>query len=249
MCILIYNLCASISLVISENLFSKQSEGPAVWIPAPGRDISALQASSFYSIPSQGQHMTFAPTQAGHGAFSGVYPPTPTVAAPVHPLLQQSQTVAGAVEMLGPPAGPWTSSAEPPATPIPGDLGCHRERCAREMTSPRERFLGWWSERETACEACGFEDVEYKINGSSRNPVKAAITSVASRLRMEQGNCKHILKGITGNVGPGQILALMGPSGSGKTTLLKLLGGRLDGDIRGKVTYNDTPYGPSLKRR
>ncbi|CAL9073763.1 unnamed protein product [Musa textilis] len=83
----------------------QQSEDPAVWIPAPGQDISALQVSSFYNIPSQGQHMTFAPTQAGHGAFSGVYPPTPTVAAPVHPLLQQSQTVAGAVEMLGPPAG------------------------------------------------------------------------------------------------------------------------------------------------
>lgn len=94
-----------------------------------------------------------------------------------------------------------------------------------------------------------FEDVEYKINGSSRNPVKATISGVASWLRMEQGNCKHILKGITGSVGPGQILAMMGPSGSGKTTLLKLLGGRLDGDIRGKVTYNDTPYGPSLKRR
>ncbi|CAL9191185.1 unnamed protein product [Musa hybrid cultivar] len=83
----------------------QQSEGSAVWIPAPGRDISALQASSFYNIPSQGQHMTFAPTQAGHGAFSGVYPPTPTVSAPVHPLLQQSQTVAGAVEMLGPSGG------------------------------------------------------------------------------------------------------------------------------------------------
>ena len=49
--------------------------------------------------------MTFAAAQAGHGAFSGIYPPTPTVAASVHPLLQQSQTVAGAVEMLGPPAG------------------------------------------------------------------------------------------------------------------------------------------------
>ncbi|URD92625.1 hypothetical protein MUK42_01212 [Musa troglodytarum] len=83
----------------------QQSEGSAVWIPAPGRDISALQASSFYSIPPQGQHMTFAPAQAGHGAFGGIYPPTPTVAASVHPLLQQSQTVAGAVEMLGPPAG------------------------------------------------------------------------------------------------------------------------------------------------
>ncbi|CAL9104512.1 unnamed protein product [Musa textilis] len=83
----------------------QQSESLSVWIPAPGRDISTLQASSFYSIP-QGQHMTFAPTQAGHGAFSGVYHPPPTVpASSVHPLLQQSQTVAGAVEMAGPPAG------------------------------------------------------------------------------------------------------------------------------------------------
>ena len=83
----------------------KQSESLSVWIPAPGRDISTLQASSYYSIP-QGQHMTYAPTQAGHGAFSGVYHPPPTVpASSVHPLLQQSQTVAGAVEMAGPPAG------------------------------------------------------------------------------------------------------------------------------------------------
>ncbi|XP_010942572.1 GBF-interacting protein 1-like isoform X4 [Elaeis guineensis] len=85
----------------------QQSEGSAVWIPAAaGRDISSLQASSFYSFPPQGPHMTFAPTQAGHGAFSGLYHPTPTVAAAaVHPLLQQSQTVAGAVEMVGPPSG------------------------------------------------------------------------------------------------------------------------------------------------
>ncbi|XP_008797741.2 GBF-interacting protein 1-like isoform X4 [Phoenix dactylifera] len=85
----------------------QQTEGSAVWIPAAaGRDISSLQASSFYSFPSQGPHMTFTPTQAGHGAFSGLYHPTPTVAAAaVHPLLQQSQTVAGAVEMVGPPSG------------------------------------------------------------------------------------------------------------------------------------------------
>ncbi|XP_029116383.1 ABC transporter G family member 26 [Elaeis guineensis] len=94
-----------------------------------------------------------------------------------------------------------------------------------------------------------FEDVEYKVRGAWRNPMKAAITSVASQLRVEQGSCKHILKGITGSVGPGEILALMGPSGSGKTTLLKILGGRLDGDIKGNITYNDTPYSPSIKRR
>ncbi|XP_074591422.1 GBF-interacting protein 1-like [Curcuma longa] len=82
----------------------QQSEGPPVWIPAAGRDISSLQANSFYNIP-QGQHITFTPTQAGHGAFSGIYPPTPAVPNSVHPLLQQSQTVAGAVEMLAPPTG------------------------------------------------------------------------------------------------------------------------------------------------
>ncbi|KAG6472946.1 GBF-interacting protein 1-like isoform X1 [Zingiber officinale] len=82
----------------------QQSEGPPVWIPAPGRDISSLQASSFYNIP-QGQHMTFTPAQAGHGTFSGMYPPTPAVAGSVHPLLQPSQSVPGGVEMLAPPAG------------------------------------------------------------------------------------------------------------------------------------------------
>ncbi|KAK1310365.1 hypothetical protein QJS10_CPA08g01822 [Acorus calamus] len=85
-------------------LTGQQSEGSAVWIPAPGRDMSGLQASSFYNLPPQGQHMAFSPAQAGHGPFAGIYHPTQTVAAAtVHPLLQQSQTVAGGVEMVGPP--------------------------------------------------------------------------------------------------------------------------------------------------
>ncbi|WOK92974.1 GBF-interacting protein 1-like isoform X5 [Canna indica] len=85
----------------------QQSESSAVWIPAAahGRDISSLQASSFYSIPPQGQHMTFAPTPTVHSAFNGIYHPTPAVAASaVHPLVQQSQSVAGAAEMTAPPA-------------------------------------------------------------------------------------------------------------------------------------------------
>ncbi|KAJ0988207.1 hypothetical protein J5N97_006563 [Dioscorea zingiberensis] len=84
----------------------QQSEGSAVWIPAPGRDIPALQPSSFYNLPPPGQPLSFAPSQAGHGAFTGIYHPTQTVTATaVHPLLPQSQPMSGAVEMVGPPAG------------------------------------------------------------------------------------------------------------------------------------------------
>ncbi|XP_058218637.1 uncharacterized protein LOC131329507 isoform X3 [Rhododendron vialii] len=80
----------------------QQSEGPAAWIQAPGRDISSLQASSFYNIP-QGQ-VTYAPTQTGHGAFAGIYHPAQAVSAATvhHPLLQQSQTIASAADIMGP---------------------------------------------------------------------------------------------------------------------------------------------------
>ncbi|KAL7216466.1 hypothetical protein ACSBR1_028413 [Camellia fascicularis] len=83
----------------------QQSEGSTVWITAPGREISGLQASSFYNIPPQGQ-VAFAPTQAGHGTFAGIYHPAQAVSATsVHPLLQQSQqTMAAAADIVGPTA-------------------------------------------------------------------------------------------------------------------------------------------------
>ncbi|XP_020102847.1 GBF-interacting protein 1-like isoform X1 [Ananas comosus] len=91
----------------------QQNEGSAVWIPTHGRDISSLQAGSFYGLPPQGQPMAFAPPQAGHGAFSGIYHPTQTVTAQaVHPLLQQSQSVAGVVEMV-PPTGLYQQPQRP----------------------------------------------------------------------------------------------------------------------------------------
>ncbi len=45
------------------------------------------------------------------------------------------------------------------------------------------------------------------------------------------------LRGVTINVGRGEMLCLMGPSGSGKTTLLNLLGG-LDEPGRGHITID-----------
>ncbi|KAL6975509.1 hypothetical protein U1Q18_024305 [Sarracenia purpurea var. burkii] len=73
-------------------LTGQQNEGPAaVWISAQGPDISGLPTSSFYNIPPQGQ-VSFTPTQTGHGTFT------------VHPLLQHSQTIASAADILRPTA-------------------------------------------------------------------------------------------------------------------------------------------------
>lgn len=84
---------------------------------------------------------------------------------------------------------------------------------------------------------------------SSANLVKTMVSKVVTHTNQDSDGYKHILKGITGSTGPGEILALMGPSGSGKTTLLKIMGGRLTENVKGKLTYNDIPYSPSVKRR
>ncbi|GJZ07074.1 ABC transporter G family member 9-like protein [Tanacetum coccineum] len=59
---------------------------------------------------------------------------------------------------------------------------------------------------------------------------------------------KQILKGVTGTVSPGEMLAMLGPSGSGKTTLLTALGGRLGGKLRGTISYNGKPFNSIMKR-
>ncbi|GER54041.1 hypothetical protein STAS_31591 [Striga asiatica] len=83
----------------------QQNEGSGVWYTAPGRDISALQASSFYNLPQC--QLTFAPSQPGHVPFTGVFHPAQSVtAANVHPLLQQPQAITNnPVDMVGPTAG------------------------------------------------------------------------------------------------------------------------------------------------
>ncbi|XP_057526095.1 GBF-interacting protein 1-like isoform X4 [Amaranthus tricolor] len=102
------NSTANEDLIASQskdnNLYitGQQSEGPAVWIPALGRDISSLPVNSFYNLSPQGQHVTFAPTQAGQGTFAGLYHPAQAVTATtVHPHLQQTQPMPGVVDMMG----------------------------------------------------------------------------------------------------------------------------------------------------
>ncbi|XP_074567110.1 ABC transporter G family member 9 [Curcuma longa] len=75
-----------------------------------------------------------------------------------------------------------------------------------------------------------FEDVAYKIKNRNKNE-------------------REILKGISGTVAPGEMLAMLGPSGSGKTTLLTVLGGRiLHSRISGNVAYNGLPFSNAVKR-
>ncbi|VVB11354.1 unnamed protein product [Arabis nemorensis] len=62
---------------------------------------------------------------------------------------------------------------------------------------------------------------------------------------------RTILKGLTGIVKPGEILAMLGPSGSGKTSLLTALGGRVSegkGKLTGTISYNNKPLSRGVKR-
>eukprot|EP00899_Mesostigma_viride_P027763 jgi/Mesvir1/8171/Mv12476-RA.1 len=62
-------------------------------------------------------------------------------------------------------------------------------------------------------------------------------------------NMVKILHEMSGNVIPGELLALMGPSGSGKTTLLSCVGGRFRGEIHGQILYNGEKFGREMKKR
>lgn len=49
----------------------------------------------------------------------------------------------------------------------------------------------------------------------------------------------HVLKGITFEIGEGEVISITGPSGAGKTTLLQIMGS-LDRPDSGSVKYGDT---------
>ncbi|XP_022871870.1 GBF-interacting protein 1-like isoform X4 [Olea europaea var. sylvestris] len=80
---------------------SQQGEGSSLWFTTPSRDISTLQAGSFYNLP-QGQ-LAFSPTQPGQGAFTGLFHSVQPVTS-LHPLPQQSQSITTPIDMMRPTA-------------------------------------------------------------------------------------------------------------------------------------------------
>ncbi|ONK75966.1 uncharacterized protein A4U43_C03F22430 [Asparagus officinalis] len=100
-----------------------------------------------------------------------------------------------------------------------------------------------------------FEDVVYKINTETSN--YKCVTEIRKKLKSKKGGSssnsdseREILKGLSGAVVPGEMLAMMGPSGSGKTTLLTALGGRMSGGghVSGSITYNGRPLSNGMRR-
>ncbi|KAI9092335.1 hypothetical protein K1719_027835 [Acacia pycnantha] len=123
------------------------------------------------------------------------------------------------------------------------------EEGAQEMSQPRNSTVL----------AYPVQNNEQSLPKLNLYPITLKFEELVYKVKLEQkGLCwggswnskeKTILNGITGMVCPGEILAMLGPSGSGKTTLLTALGGRLNGKLSGKITYNNQPFSGSIKRR
>ncbi len=57
-------------------------------------------------------------------------------------------------------------------------------------------------------------------------------------IKKASGSTRKIISNVSGEIQPGQLLAVMGPSGSGKSTFLHALCGRAVGDVDGETSIN-----------
>lgn len=92
----------------------------------------------------------------------------------------------------------------------------------------------------------GSENGEAPVTGKVL-PITIKWTNITCSLSDKSSNTvRFLLKNVTGEAKPGQLLAIMGPSGSGKTTLLNVLAGQIKSspklNLSGLLDINGVPF-------
>lgn len=108
----------------------------------------------------------------------------------------------------------------------------------------RQKELAQAADTEKADASAGDHDVSYM----SLSKTLFTFKDISYFVRHE-GKDLQLLRGVSGYVKPGQLIALMGSSGAGKTTLMDVLAQRKDsGRIEGSIMVNGKPQGISFQR-
>ncbi|KAH3766899.1 ABC transporter G family protein [Pelomyxa schiedti] len=163
------------------------------------------------------------------------------------------EDLIGAVELVC-LAGECNDIAFEPVPPIPNTL-------SRDEIIMIGTFIGFvaFSAIVAALLAVEHQYIMRTVSFTALDKFPAALSfnnvccSIPIRATMDRGGVRFvqrtILRGVTGECFPGQVLAILGASGSGKTTLLDILSGRKNtGTVSGEVLVNGKPRGKDFRR-